>query len=127
MRNGIRIAVGEAGWRQVWIAYAADGRIAGHVDLRARIERVSKHRALLGMGVQRDFRRQGLGAQLVAAAYEWAKGHGIDWIDLDVLSVNRAAIELYLRCGFTVVGELRDMFRIDGESLGHTLMTREVL
>jgi hypothetical protein len=32
-----------------------DGLIAGHVDLRARPERLAQHRCLLGMGVHRDF------------------------------------------------------------------------
>ena len=126
MRNGIGIPVGQPGWRRPWIAYTGDGRIAGHVDLRARIEKVSAHRALLGMGVHREHRRQGLGERLVEVVCAWAKIQGIDWIDLDVLSVNRPAIALYQRCGFTLVGEMPDMFRIDGESLGHTIMTRRV-
>ncbi len=126
LRRGIAIAVGHSGWRRPWIAYAADGSIAGHVDLRARPEAVASHRALLGMGVHRDQRRRGLGAQLVQVAHDWAKQQGIAWIDLDVLSENRAAIALYQRCGFTLVGEQPDMFRIDGESLGHTLMTRKL-
>ena len=126
MRNGITVPVGLPGWRRPWIALTEDGKIAGHVDLRARVEKVSAHRALLGMGVHRDHRRQGLGAMLVDVVFDWAKTEGIDWIDLDVLSVNTPAIALYRRCGFTLVGEMPDMFRIDGESLGHTLMTRRV-
>ena len=126
MRKGIGIAVGQSGWRRPWIALTDDGQIAGHVDLRARTEKVSAHRALLGMGVHRDHRRQGLGCRLVEVAYAWAKTQAIAWIDLDVLSVNRPAIALYQRCDFTLVGEMPDMFRIDGESLGHTLMTRQI-
>jgi ribosomal protein S18 acetylase RimI-like enzyme len=126
MRNGIGIAVGQPGWRRPWIAYADDGSIAGHIDLRARAEKVAAHRALLGMGVQRDHRRRGLGEQLMQVACAWATREGIAWIDLDVLTSNRAAIALYQRCGFTLVGELPDMFRIDGQSLGHTLMTRHL-
>ena len=126
MRRGIGIPVGQPGWRRPWIAYAADGRIAGHVDLRARPEIASAHRALLGMGVHRDHRRQGLGAMLVEVVVAWASEQRIAWIDLDVLSTNPGAIALYLGCGFTLAGELPDMFRIDGESLGHTFMTRRV-
>ena len=126
MRNGFAIPVGQPGWRKPWIAWSADGQIAGHVDLRARREAACTHRALLGMGVHRDFRRLGLGAQLVQVACAWAKTHAIDWIDLDVLSVNQPAIALYLRCGFTLVGEMPDMFRVDGAALGHTLMVRRV-
>ena len=127
MRNGIKIALGQPGWRRSWIALSADGQIAGHVDLRARPEAASRHRALLGMGVHRAHRRQGLGALLMEVAASWARSEAIAWIDLDVISANTPAIALYQRCGYTLVGELPDMFRIDGESLGHTFMTRHIV
>lgn len=42
-----------------------------------------------------------------------------------MLSVNAPARRLYARCGFVQVGELADMFRIDGEALGYTFMARQ--
>ena len=123
--TGLGTPLGEAGWRRVWLALDAAGAIAGHIDLRARPERPAAHRAMLGMGVHRDYRRQGLGARLVDAAMAWARNEaGIDWVDLEVLSVNRPARDLYERAGFAVVGEIADMFRIDGELLAYTFMTR---
>jgi ribosomal protein S18 acetylase RimI-like enzyme len=123
--TGLGTQVGEPGWRRVWLALDDAGAIAGHIDLRARPERPAAHRAMLGMGVHRDYRRQGLGARLVDAAMAWARiDAGIDWVDLEVLSVNRPARDLYERTGFAVVGEIADMFRIDGEQLAYTLMTR---
>lgn len=123
--TGLGTPLGEAGWRRVWLALDAAGAIAGHIDLRARPERPAAHRAMLGMGVHRDYRRQGLGARLIDAAIAWARDEaGIDWVDLEVLSVNRPARDLYQRAGFAVVGEIADMFRIDGEQLAYTFMTR---
>ncbi len=126
IRNGMVAQVGQPGWRRPWVAYAADGSMAGHVDLRARPEKVAAHRCLLGMGVHRDHRRRGLGVQLIDVVVRWAQEQGFEWIDLDVLSANEAAIALYKRCGFHVVGELPDMFRIDGQSLAYTIMTRRI-
>jgi ribosomal protein S18 acetylase RimI-like enzyme len=123
---GLATPVGQPGWRRAWIAVDAGGAIAGHVDLRARPERAAAHRALLGMGVQRDWRRQGLGLRLIGAAAAWARQNRLDWIDLEVLSVNEAARKLYLRAGFFVVGEFPDMFRIDGNVLSYTLMSRSL-
>ena len=40
--------------------------------------------------------------------------------------MNHPARALYARCGFTQVGEIADMFRIDGEALGYTFMTRKL-
>ena len=89
---GLGTEVGAPGWRRAWMALDADGAICGHVDLRARPERASAHRCLLGMGVHRDARRQGLGERLLAAALDWARAQEtLDWVDLEVLSSNQPA------------------------------------
>jgi ribosomal protein S18 acetylase RimI-like enzyme len=122
--NGLATPFGQPGWRRAWVALAPDGAIAGHVDLRARPERHTGHRALLGMGVHRDHRRQGLGLHLIHAATGWARAcTALEHIDLEVLSANAAALALYTKAGFHRVGKYEDMFRIDGESLAYTLMT----
>jgi GNAT superfamily N-acetyltransferase len=125
-RTGLETPLGQPGWRRGWLALAPDGSIAGHVDLRARPEKTCAHRALLGMGVHRDFRKQGLGAALLKAATDWAVTRQFDWIDLDVLSVNTAARQLYARAGFTQVGDMPDMFRVDGQSVGHVFMAKRI-
>ena len=125
--TGVATALFDPGWRRLWLAFDASGAIAGHIDLRARPEKPSAHRALLGMGVRRDLRKAGLGAALIGAALEWAAAEpALDWIDLEVLTANEPARRLYARCGFVQQGEIADMFRIDGESLGYTYMSRKV-
>lgn len=121
-RNGMQQPIMEAGWRRVWVARDGDGRIAGHIDLRAHAERLAAHRCLLGMGVDRDHRRLGLGLRLIAHARQWASDNGLAWIDLHVLSVNQPAIALYRRAGFVVNGEIPDMFRLDGRQFAYTSM-----
>ena len=124
---GLHAEVGAPGWRRAWMALDADGAICGHVDLRARLERASGHRCLLGMGIRRDWRRQGLGARLMACALDWARAQQtLAWVDLEVLSANQPARRLYERCGFTVAGELPDLFRIDGEQHGYVYMTQRL-
>jgi hypothetical protein len=39
------------------------------------------------------------------------------------LTSNVPGRALYLANGFTITGEVPDMFRIDGEALGYTFMT----
>ena len=126
-RNGALAALTQPGWRRLWLARTAQGMIAGHIDLRARSEAASAHRALLGMGVQRDYRRLGLGRRLIDQAVSWAQAQtALDWIDLEVLSINQPARGLYQAAGFAQTGEIADLFRIDGQSLGYTLMSRRV-
>lgn len=119
------VPFGQPGWRRMWIALDGLDNIVGHVDLRAQPDAASSHRALLGMGVHRDYRRLGLGRQLVEHALAWASvTPPLEWADLDVMSVNLAARRLYERAGFVVTGEVPDLYRIDGESHGSVSMSR---
>jgi ribosomal protein S18 acetylase RimI-like enzyme len=124
--HGLATALTDGGWRRLWLAF--DGaHIAGHVDLRARPEAAARHRALLGMGVHRDARRHGLGMRLLDTAIEWAGSVGtLAWIDLEVLAVNAPARALYRKRGFVQTGEIDDLFRIDGESLGYCYMSLQL-
>lgn len=125
--TGMTAPVGEPGWRRAWFALDAQGLICGHADLRARPERAARHRCMLGMGVHRDYRRQGLGGRLLDTALAWARAQGnIDWVDLEVIAGNLPARRLYERSGFVVLGETPDLFRIDGEQLGYVYMTHRI-
>ncbi|MGZ3184447.1 MAG: N-acetyltransferase family protein [Telluria sp.] len=122
-RDGAVIPVGQAQWRRLWLAWDGE-RIAGHIDLRARLEPACAHRCLLGMGVHGAYRRHGLGTRLIETAASWASAQGLAYIDLEVLTVNEPAQRLYERTGFIRTGAIRDFFRIAGASLGYTFMTR---
>ena len=121
--NGLITQVGRSGWRRVWVAMDGTGKLAGHVDLRGRPDRYCEHRCLLGLGVDRHCRGQGLGRRLIEHARDWAALTGLESIDLQVLTTNSKALALYHRVGFQYVGEIADMFRIDGQSFGYTSMT----
>jgi ribosomal protein S18 acetylase RimI-like enzyme len=123
--EGLAIPAGEPRWRRLWLALDSRGSIAGHIDLRARPEPAARHRAMLGMGVHRAYRRHGLGTQLVDTAVGWAGGEDrLKWIDLEVLSENQPAVGLYLRAGFTMTARIEDMLQIDGASHDLSYMTR---
>jgi len=121
--SGMATPVGQPGWRHAWIALDAAGSIAGHVDLRARPEPACAHRTLLGMGVRHDQRRAGLGTRLLQEALAWARATGFAWVDLEVLSQNHKARALYARTGFQMTGEVPDLYRIGGISVGEVSMS----
>ena len=124
---GLEMPIEEMGWRRVWVAKGGNGSIVGHIDLRGRLERHAPHRALLGMGVDRDHRRMGVGRLLMETAFKWAKEETqLEYIDLQVLSQNQAAIRLYEKNGFQKIGEVVDMFRIDGHSYNYAYMGKKL-
>jgi YD repeat-containing protein len=126
-RDGLKLPVASPGWRRAWLARDGSGQVLGHVDLRSHATRFTEHRSLLGIGVHRNHRRLGLGAALLSHTSEWASAHGgLEWLDLEVLSANERAIRLYLRAGFSKVGEVPDMFRIDGHSFAWITMTKRL-
>lgn len=125
-KSGMQIEVSKPGWRRAWVMRDDDGRIAGHVDLRGHPESYTKHRCLLGMGVERKHRGQGLGRELLAHAEQWALLAGIQWVDLQVLSMNTPAIKLYESSGYRKVGEIPNMFLIDGKHHSYTLMAKRL-
>jgi ribosomal protein S18 acetylase RimI-like enzyme len=127
IRNGLRVPVDEPGWRRVWVARAPSRQIAGHIDLRSHPERLAAHRCVLGMGVDRDYRKLGLGSSLLAHAEKWAvELTTLEWIDLQVLSANEPAISLYRRAGYKTIGEVPEMFKIDGQAFSYTSMAKRI-
>lgn len=123
-RNALTIPIDAPGWRRLWLARSPKANIIGHIDLRGHAEPHAGHRCLLGMGVHSGNRRQGVGMLLLAHAKEWARCVAmLEWIDLQVLSVNHAAKALYHRAGFVTVGEMPEMFRIDGKTFDYTSMS----
>ncbi len=77
------------------------------------------------MGVDASVRKQGIGVKLIELVTTFCREtDSIDWLDLNLLSINLPAKNLYLKCGFEVLGEIRDCYRIDGESVSELTMTK---
>lgn len=123
-RAGLAVPVGALGWRRAWAASDDHDAVIGHVDLRSHGEPCTAHRCLLGLGVHRAHRRQGIGHALIRHVVDWAtRETALDWIDLSFLAGNATAERLYLRAGFDRVATVADKFRVDGESIDDVLMT----
>jgi ribosomal protein S18 acetylase RimI-like enzyme len=114
--------VGVPGWERHFGAF--DGAtLVGHLDLRGGLLGSEQHRATLGIGLQRPWRRRGLGRRLCDAAIAWARVQQLAWIDLGVFADNAGAIALYRELGFEQLSVHVDRFRVDGRSLDDVTMT----
>ena len=126
-KDGMSKEIGEIGWRKVWVAFSQEGKIVGHIDIRSNTHLNSEHRALLGMGVDINFRRLKIGRKLLEFIIEYCrKSPKISWIDLEVMTKNVPAKNLYEKMNFEHLSTTKDMFRIDNISYDYTSMTLNV-
>ena len=107
----------------VFLVAEFDGKIIGALNCQGGKRKAVRHAVILGLSVDRDWRNQGIGGQLMARALEWAKGTGIvKRIELAVFERNKVAIHLYQKFGFEVEGKRRKAIFRDGEYLDGLMM-----
>jgi len=71
------------------------------------------HRGTLGMGVHKDYRRQGIGERLLKRTIDEAKIRGIECVELEVFASNTPAICLYEKLGFVREGLKNNARKLD--------------
>ncbi len=87
-----------------------EGEIVGYVQVRvlpptSEASMIQPRKSAdVGVAVRTPFRRQGLGSALMRAAQAWAIEHEVEQMLLDCHAANEAAIQLYERLGFQIVG-----------------------
>ncbi len=110
--------VGEPGWGRAWGVLRADGSCVGGATLDGSTLAAMRHRARVGLGVERAHRGNGRGLALMEAVITWARAEpGLDWLDLGVFAGNDVAHRMYQRLGFSETGRTPDLFRVDEWSL----------
>ncbi len=86
--------------KTAFLAYS-DGRIAGQLILSRHWNAFAW---IEGIGVDKDFRRLGIGKALIERGAEWAKKHGMPGIMLETQDNNVGACRFYVSCGFVLKG-----------------------
>ncbi|HVN49062.1 MAG TPA: GNAT family N-acetyltransferase, partial [Bacteroidota bacterium] len=74
-----------------------------------------RHRGKLGMGVDRNYRRQGIGKKLITQTLQEAKKIGIERVELEVYASNIPALSLYKAIGFETECMKTKARKLDGE------------
>lgn len=65
-----------------------------------------RHRAHSGISVQKKFWGYGIGSCIMQAILETARQAGYEQLELDVVTDNKRAINLYEKYGFKILGTL---------------------
>ena len=98
--------------------------VVGWCDVTRKDRHVNAHVGVLGMGIRRAWRGQGVGRNLIEATVEAASAIGLVRIELHVHDDNAAAIALYQRAGFEQEGLQRKAALIDGRYIDVMMMAR---
>lgn len=107
----------------IFLLAEVDSEIVGELNCRGGTRQATRHAVTLGISVRQEWRRQGVGAALLAEAIAWAKQTGIvTRIELQVYARNEPAIRLYQKFGFEVEGRRQRVIFQDGEYLDDLVM-----
>lgn len=85
----------------LWLIAEADGVVAGYVGSQTVLESAD----MMNLAVSQDFRRQGIGEQLVNSLTEALAEKGVKTLLLEVRISNEPAKQLYQKLGFEIVGK----------------------
>ncbi len=86
------------------VVAVANGLVVGWCDIVPKGPRGFSHVGALGMGVRREWRRQGVGERLLEECLALARAAGLEKIELEVFTDNEGAIRLYESRGFAREG-----------------------
>lgn len=81
-----------------------DGKIVGCTTLQKGGSVKTKHVALLGITILKEYTGLKIGSLLMKKVIEWAEKNKVEKIELEVFAENIAAIKLYEKFGFAVEG-----------------------
>ena len=90
--------------REVYLCAIVDGHIVGTANVDCIGKNKVKHRAELGVAIDKHFCGIGIGRALITACVECAKEAGYSQLELEVVSENSNAVALYKSMGFVEFG-----------------------
>ena len=85
--------------------YAIDkNTVIGWCDIIPKPQEFHSHVGILGTGLIKNYRNQGIGTKLIKKTIEYAKKNGIEKIELEVFESNTVAQKAYQKIGFEIEG-----------------------
>ena len=100
------------------------GEVIGWCDVMRKPRPIYAHSGVLGMGLLPEFRRKGIGKELIQPTLAAAREFGFHRVELTVREDNANAIALYKKVGFEIEGLQRDAFLVDGVYENLIMMAR---
>jgi len=95
------LASANSGKRQIFVV-EINGALIGFIDIHRIPGEHADFLASFDLAVRREVQGYGLGARLVCAAEDWARGIGIPYLVIVVATANARAAALYTRLGYII-------------------------
>ncbi len=108
----------------MFVAFVPGPTVIGWCDIYSPTYDSRAHIGILGLGVRRDFRGQGLGTVLMDCALKQARLRNLERVELEVLAGNENAIRLYRKFEFVQEGVKRRARKLDGSYEDIVIMAR---
>jgi ribosomal protein S18 acetylase RimI-like enzyme len=107
---------------RVFFVATREGAVIGwtHLDL-PQVEKL-QHVAKLTVGVREEYRREGIGSQLLGRALDWTEANGYGKVYNSVPATNDSALAFLESHGWETEGIRRDHYTIDGEPVDEVMM-----
>jgi ribosomal protein S18 acetylase RimI-like enzyme len=86
------------------VTAVVQAEVVGFCDIIPNAAKSFTHVGRLGMGVRREWRRQGIGRRMLDACLSLARIAGIEKVELEVFADNVGAVRLYDSFGFLQEG-----------------------
>ena len=90
-----------------WFIAEIDGRVVGQCNvgfIRSYLR--YRHRAEVSFVILRQFCHLGIGGKMMEQCLRWCKDKNIEQIELDVVTINESALNMYRSFGFEITGTL---------------------
>jgi RimJ/RimL family protein N-acetyltransferase len=110
--------------KSVAMVVESNSKILGlaHIDKKADAE---SHVGTLAIGLSKETRGKGIGTKLLEAIIpEARKNLKIEIVELEGFSQNKAALGLYKKMGFRVVGTVKKGLKRDGKYFDRVMMVK---
>lgn len=89
-----------------------NGRIIGNMDITGGSRNKLRHNGLIGIGMLKEYRSQGLGSILLNAGITWAKENPyLERLWMQLIDGNKEAIGLYTKMGFVEEGRQKNFIK----------------
>lgn len=114
--------------RSVMIGAFIDNELVGNSSIAMVEEKIKfQHRATFGIAVLKEAWELGIGTSLLSEIIAFARDAGYEQIELEVVSKNIRAVNLYKKYGFVIYGTRDNAFKFkDGTSCEEYLMMKKL-